>query len=305
MELYKRASAVASINFRCWMKDARVRFLFLCIGCYVLMKLWPLTSYGLQEGRKMTPCLLPLLFKSDGISINHAKSVLHIGMILLLCNAPFLYPTTPYMVLRSRRGAWWLGECLYIIEAALIYVLFLMLISSLAALPVATWKPEWGSALRDQSIGTQTQSAVEISVTYGVYMSMGKIGYYLHPFKTQLYTFITCWASFSVLGLLMYLISLLQKRAAMGMAVAGFLVFLDPIIYSVNVMKTDKSWIDLLSPVCWTDAGLLKDISSHNFLSIPVVAGMYLLWLVLLLVGIRAVSHRITIEIAGDQLQGE
>jgi len=304
MELYKRASVVAAINLRSWLKDIRVRFLFVCIGCYVIVKLFPFASYGFQAGKKLTPWLLPMLFKSDTISINLAKSVLHIGMVLLLCNAPFLYPTTPYIVLRSRRNAWWIGECLYIIEAALIYVLFLSAVCFLVALPVITFAPDWGDALRDLVIGTKEMTADEIRWGYGIFNIPGKFTYYLAPLRTQIYTFLASWASFSILGLLMYLVSLIQKRATIGIVFAGVLIFADPLIYSANYMNRDKIWIDLLSPVCWTDAGLLKDVSARNFLSVPLVVGMYLLLIAVLCAGICIISRRIPIEIADHEQQG-
>jgi len=299
MDLYKRASAVAMLNLCSWLKDNRVRFLFLCIGCYVTVKLWPLTSYCMQAEKTMTPWLLPILFKSDSVSINLMKTILHIGMLLLFCNAPFLFPATPYIVLRSNRSGWWIGECLYIIEAALIYTVFLAVIALGIAMPVISFEPDWGTGLRELMIGNMEQSAEEIRTTYKLYITPGKMGYYLDPLKTQIYTFLTSWASFSVLGLLMYLISLLQRRATIGMIVGGILIFLDPVIYSVNVMRKEKLWIDLLSPVCWTDAGLLKDIHINNFLTIAIVAGMYVLLIVLLCIGIAMVSRRVIIEATG------
>jgi len=207
--------------------------------------------------------------------------------------------------MRSRRSAWWMGECLYIIEAALLYVLFLTVVSFLTAVPVISFEPDWGDALRDLVIGTREQSAEDIRWGYGIYNTPGRFAYYLDPLKTQIYTFLTSWASFSVLGLLMYLISLIHKRASLGMASAGILIFLDPVIYSINSMKTKKSWIDLLSPVCWTDAGLLKAVNKENFLDTAMVAGMYIFFLIVLLVAISVVSKNVMIEIVGDQLRGE
>jgi len=305
MDLCKSACAVAAINLRSWLKDTRIKFLFLCIGCYVIGCLWPLVSYGLQEDCTMTPWLLPVLFKSDLISVNLTKTILHIGMVLMLCNAPFLFPTTPYIVLRSRRKAWWMGECIYIIGAALIYVLFIAIVSFLTAVPVISFAPDWGDAIRNPIIGDMERFPEEIRQTYELYNIPGIFVHYLEPFKTQIYCFLASWASFSVLGLLMYLVSLIQKKSTIGIVMAGFLIFADPVIYSINGMRPEKSWIDLLSPVCWTDAGLLKDVSRKNFMSLPLAAALYIILIVLLITGIALISKNISIEIAGDQVRGE
>ena len=100
MGLFKRSMAVTSINFNCWRQDFRVKFILLFTALIVFNTLKPVLQYGLDNGAVSTPLLLPLLFGSTEISIGTPKMYFHIGLILLLCDAPFYYPITPYAIMR-------------------------------------------------------------------------------------------------------------------------------------------------------------------------------------------------------------
>ena len=52
---------------------------------------------------------------------------------------------------------------------------------------------------------------------------------YLYPSGATLYTFLTAWASFTLLGMILYLVSLISKNILWGLAVSGIIVFLDPL----------------------------------------------------------------------------
>ena len=112
MGLFKRSIAVTSINFNCWRQDFRVKFILLFTALIVFNTLKPVLQYGLDNGAVSTPLLLPLLFGSTEISIGTPKICFHVGLILLLCDAPFYYPITPYAIMRSKRSGWCIGICI-------------------------------------------------------------------------------------------------------------------------------------------------------------------------------------------------
>lgn len=298
MDFCKRTAAVAAINLRYWLKDIRVRFLFLCIAVLTVHYMKPFTAYGMASGETCTPWLLPYLFCSGGISMNLKKTVFHIGLLLLLCNAPFLYQTAPYMILRSRRNAWWAGECLYIITAALIYIAFITVVSFLTVLPVVSFGEDWGDVVRSFTMGNGEMTGIKLGLMYNLYNVPTGVFRYLKPLESHIYTFFAAWGSFSILGLLMYVMSLIGKHAIWGMAASAVFVFLDPIL-TKNSWRFGY-WVEALSPVCWTDPGLLKDLNVQRFLTVPFVAVMILVLIALLCVVIWQVSRRITIEVVGE-----
>ena len=82
-------------------RTLEIKFILLFTALIVFNTLKPVLQYGLDNGAVSTPLLLPLLFGSTEISIGTPKMYFHIGLILLLCDAPFYYPITPYAIMRS------------------------------------------------------------------------------------------------------------------------------------------------------------------------------------------------------------
>ena len=130
MGLFKRSMAVTSINFNCWRRDFRVKFILLFTALIVFNTLKPVLQYGLDNGVVSTPLLLPLLFGSTEISIGTPKMYFHIGLILLLCDAPFYYPITPYAIMRSKRSGWCIGTCLHSSSFTCLYRIYYSLCST-------------------------------------------------------------------------------------------------------------------------------------------------------------------------------
>lgn len=297
MGLFKSAAAVASINFRRWLKDIKVRIVFIFIAVLVYFYLSPYTSYGLASGHSCSPCVLPLLFQSGNMSVNLPKTLLHVGMLLLLCDAPFFSPVSPYMILRSKRRGWWLGECFYIVGAALVYTLFITLVSVLVLLPIAEWSNDWGSLEYEIVFGDGVRSGLEVAIEQRMQIApLGDIIRYLYPIGTQLYVFAAIWMSFSVLGLLMYTVSLLKRSMVLGMCTAGILIFLDPLLVRL-AMGAEGYWIELFSPVCWTSIDQFQEANRFLFMNIPLAMILYIVLIVLLFIAAWRVSRKAVIEV--------
>lgn len=236
--------------------------------------------YGLDTGEKAPVFMLSMLFNSPSISIKAPKILFHTGLLCLLCDAPFFSSSKPYLILRSKRAAWCTGECLYVICVAFLYISFITVVSSLLVIPVCTFRDSFSGIMTDMELGTGALSVAEISVRYPHVPFPNLVIQYLYPSGAQLYTFLSVWMSFSILGLLMYLVSLLKKSAVFGLACAGVFVFLDPILVWAAWPK--KYWLLAFSPVCWTSIGQLDILGTNHFISIPFVAVTGAILLILL-----------------------
>lgn len=296
MGVFKSAVKIASINFYRWKRDLRIWFVLLFTVLLIDYYLRGIVRYGLESGRTVTICMLPSLFISTIISVNAPKMIFHIGMLLILCDAPFFHPVTPYAVLRSRRTSWWMGECLYIIAAAFFYMLFITLVSSLYVLPVAAFENDWGSLLNSLVFGTEEQTALEVKLSIDYAMAyQSEAVRYLYPFASQLYTFMTGWATFSFLGMLVYVVSLVKRNAALGIGVASVFIFLEP---AVNWMAGSRyNWMYAFSPVSWNTVEFLNVVGRDRPVSIPFVAVMYPLLIVILLAVSWRMSKKAVIEL--------
>jgi len=295
MVLFKSILGVAAINFARWLKDKRVRFVFVFIAYMVWMYIWPFTRYGMKIDGTISGWLLPVMFQAYNISIGVSKVILHLGMLLLLCDAPFFSPIMPYMLLRSRRNGWWMGACLYSIAAACVYALFLMLLSMLLVLPVIRFDNEWGSVMNELAFGIKDKPGMDIAIVNEIrIVPRPSIIRYLYPIGAQLYTFVAIWCSFSFLGLLMYLVSLITQNILMGIGIAGVFVFLDPFVIWLTEDES-RRWMELLSPVSWTSVERMQSVSRFNLMSIPMALGLYLIIIAVLCIAIWRYSRRVMI----------
>ena len=125
---------------------------------------------------------------------------------------------------------------------------------------------------------------------------------YLYPSGATLYTFLTAWASFTLLGMILYLVSLISKNILWGLAVTGIIVFLDPILTWFTFPK--KFWLQYFSPVCWTSVESLDSVQPYRALNIPTISALYVILLSVSFVAIYYQSKRIMItDLQGNNEQ--
>lgn len=295
MEIFRGIIAVSYCNISRWKKDYRVWLILIFTALLIVEYLKGYTIYGIAEGKKMTFCMLPILFQTCDISLRAPKVLWHIGYILLLCDAPFLNSNALYVIMRSGRKKWWIGECLYIFEIAFLYMGFITIVSSALAIPVISFENDWGDVLVDFINGTDTKTVEELLYSY--HLGLGepeRAISMLYPFACEAYTFFTGIASFSILGLLLYLVNLVQKNIVWGIGTACMIVFLDPIL--TYLAKPANYWLQAFSPVCWTSVECINLLGTRFFISIPFVTAASLIVISVLLIFIALFSKKMIIE---------
>lgn len=296
MGIFRGAWAIVSINFHKWKRDYRVWLIFAFTAVIIVDYLSGYTDYAVAENRSLTGYFLPVLYLPSEISVRAPKILWHVGFILLLCNAPFMYPVSSYAILRARRTGWWIGECTYVILAALIFMTFITLVSILVAAPAMPLASDWGETFRDFVFGTSTQTVQELLEHSALSIKVPqKTIMYLNPVSCQIYTFFTGWAAFVVLGLLLYLINLLQNNTVLGLGITAVFILLDPIL--TMLAPQYGYWLQVFSPVCWTSVDNLHNLRSDYFVSIPFVAAAYPILIIVLLSLIAWRSKKVRIEV--------
>ena len=295
MDTFKALKAIVWADLSRWRHDIRVRFVLVFTILLLVWFLKPLTAYSLDVGRKTTIFILPILFNSSTVAVGSPNILLHIGLLLLLCDAPFFYPGKAYMILRSGRRDWCLAECLYIVTVSLLYISLIAVVSFFIVLPAASFRDSWAGTVRDMVFGSETMTAPEINIAYPHIPFPDAAIRYLKPSFAALYTFLTAWGAFSILGLLMYLVSLVSGKMLYGLTVSSILVFMDPIL--VWYAWPRRYWMLAFSPVSWTSAGQLDIIQPDHFISVPYVAAVSIGLLVVLCFIICRSGKRIIIGI--------
>lgn len=294
MDFCKAVLAVAGANFERIKKDARVWFIFAFTALLIHYYLRPVINFGLDTGTKAPIYSMELLFCSATISVKAPKILFYIGMLCLLCDAPFFYPLKSYVIMRSKRLAWCLGDCVYVVGLSFLYAAFILVVSSLMMLPIGTIRDSFSGALTDMVLGTGKMLIGEIATLYPSASFSKEMIQYLYPSGAMMYTFVSVWISFSILGLLMYWISLLRKNAVVGMVISGVFVFLDPIL--VWASWPNSYWLLAFSPVSWTSVEQLDILSASHFISIRFVAISDAALLILLFILVFQTAKHVSIN---------
>lgn len=280
METFKAAVVIARQNLAEWRKNDRILVLLILTAMLICIYIGKLPVYALTHNEKNTLFLMPLLF-TEAINANGLlKVLLFFGTILLFCNAPFLDEHKYFLILRSRRSGWWMGEVLYVIAGSFAYVLEIFLISILLALPAASIGQGWGESVMtafDASLETYLQIFTGISLPPELIMNVT-------PEIAIWYTFFVSWLVMVLLGLLIYCINLYSGKSWPGVAVAVFLVVLDPVLQYTQT--TYNAFDLLLSPVSWSSIENLQKYSGIGMLTVPyvILAGWGLAALLILLI---------------------
>ena len=118
MEIYRTACLVAKSNFMRWKKDGRILLTFLLMIVLMIRYFSGLSSFGIKYHTKITPFLLSVVFADCDITNGLLKILVCFGWVCLLCDVPVRDPFLTYIVLRSGRKGWWLGENIYICASA-------------------------------------------------------------------------------------------------------------------------------------------------------------------------------------------
>ena len=294
----RAAVTVFRVNILHSVRDIRWIFLFFVMIVIIVRYVSPYVSYGLSRHERCTWCLLPLLMRTAPNAMNNSRVVLHAGMILLLCDAPFFREITPYAVLRSKRNGWWKGECLYIFGASLIYTGFIVFVSSVITLPVISFENSWKGVVQDFLYGSDQYTSAQLNSSAPHYAVDELVVRYIYPYSAQLYLFTACFASFSVLGLIMYLFALKWKNSRLGIAAAFFIVLLDPVV-NYN-MGSYTYWLAAFSPVSWCSVDRLDLLREEYFLSPLFTACAYTSLIAVLVFLIRRVSIRSEVDLVRE-----
>lgn len=142
MKLLRQALAVAGYNFRQWHKNPRVfiTFALAFILCFLLSDKIVAFAEKYENTTQILEAFIWTFGDSDSILLT---SLL---LVFLFADMPFLSSGTPFYLHRTTRGIWLLGQAIYISAASLIYLVFILLSTSVVCMQNAFPGNIWSTA---------------------------------------------------------------------------------------------------------------------------------------------------------------
>lgn len=217
--MVKKVFCIALYSIRQWINNPRIICLFILMSVFVWNDFEVIGDLTVRTGIKTNPLIFPF-FSSDPVK----QLILLAGIVFLFSDAPFINKNQPYIIIRSKRIPWVLGQILYIIMASAVYFLFLMLVSIVVLLPYMTFATkEWGKIIQTMA---QTDAGIQINLQFGITKEI--ITFY-SPLEAFGLSFLLNWGVACFLGLLLFVINLKLNRM-FGLIAGGVILFFDLLV---------------------------------------------------------------------------
>lgn len=248
-------------NIRKWASNNRIK---MCLALAVLFVYSYTNGIGILSmnmGEKVSPWLFPFLF-----SFRYMKIVFMAPIVFIFCDAPFIDANQTYIMLRTKRSTWCVGQILYIFAGSFLYAAILFLSTIVFHIGHMEWNSGWGNVLG--AAGT-TSILSGLNLNYTTISISSRIIRYFTPLQAMIYSFIIMWLSFVFIGLLIYVLNVVTKTKLVGVLVASFLVVLTAVVDGFPYL----AW---LSPITWNSLNCIDVGGMTLYPSIVYVLGMYI-----------------------------
>lgn len=226
----------AHLNFKKWAVEPKIYVVFL-VSALMMVWAWEgVTRYSLQVDVPVTPWGLAFSYS------NTAMTVL-IGCLLLLfyCNAPFADGHTPFVVIRTGRRNWILGQVVYIIESSFVYMVFNVVCMLLILSPSLSFSGDWGSVLKALANHPENYDG-------HIYLSSWAQAQYSGPMY-GLIGALFLWLVPCFVGMVALFFNVISGRS-LGVAVGGVFIFLSYFVFYVGSIFFGEG-IYWISPFTW------------------------------------------------------
>ena len=237
MQTVKIIYGIILQNFRKWRNDYRVYM----IAIVVFMLVWSfwsdLNAVCSSLDLKPSPWVFPFLYTQY-----YTKVLYTIPLIFLFCNAPFKDKNYMFVIVRSGRIRWAIGEILYIVATSGIYYIYIFLLSLILRIGHFSFCTDWGEALITISHTRATSILGEIRIEVpNIIIDC------FSPFQAIWFTFLMSWLCGIFLGLIIFFFNLITRQPFIGTVIASIF----PIIsYLVSIGEKMGRFMKF-SPVSW------------------------------------------------------
>ncbi|MBQ9082465.1 MAG: hypothetical protein IJY28_03075 [Clostridia bacterium] len=151
MDKAKRVLFCANVNFLKWRRNFNVILLFILWFVWSTEHIRPVAQYCQDNGYVISPWVLPFQISNVNTILVYVFT-----LIVLFANAPFCDFSSPFVMIRTGKAAWFRGQLLYIVGAGFVLTLFTYASALVTLAPCLGFSMNWGGVL----IGLAEQPAL-------------------------------------------------------------------------------------------------------------------------------------------------
>lgn len=209
----------------------------ICILVLVSVYIWSNFSFVSETVKLLDTRINPLIFPFFCDDF-FARIVLGLSLAFLYSDAPFINKNQPYVIIRSKRTAWAIGQIFHVIIFSAIYFLILNLVAFIVLMPDATLSTDgWGKVVN-------TLAQTDLTYQFGSISFPYKITTLYSPIEAFVMNFLLNWGMACFMGLMMFVLNL-HFGKMIGTISAIIVVAFDLLVY--NYLGGIFWWISPLS----------------------------------------------------------
>lgn len=274
-------------NLRKWLGNSRIYIAFVIVFLFTLIYTKGLWLVADNVGEKLSIYIFPFL-----TTYRYMKIIYLFPLLLLFCDAPFVDANQQFVMIRSSRLSWGIGQMLYIICGSFFYALFMLLSSIVVNIGHIQMGASWGKSL---ILAGTTNICSILGIQYDTVQISSIIVKYYTPAQAMLWSFLFLWMICIILGLIIYDFNILFQSNIVGLFVAGFLILFTAVVDGI------QQWI-WYSPVSWSSLNNIDVAKTTSLPGIYFVLFVYIGAILALLIAgaVLSRSRRFTFEIKNN-----
>lgn len=196
--------------------------------------------------------------------------------MLLYCDAPFANEHTSFVVIRTGRRNWMIGQLLYIVTSSFLYTLFHILCSVLVLLPYITLTVDWGEVMWTIPKNSEAFYNMGISVSFYPHEEILAA---ISPLQAMLVSALLFWLGTMFLGVVILFFNSVVRKTS-GLVAAGLLSVLSYFTAYLGTL-TIGGWLYYISPVSWSS---ISNVDLYNVGTVPTLPYVVSAYLILTLI---------------------
>ena len=274
-------------NLRKWLGNSRIYIAFVIVFLFTLIYTKGLWLVADNVGEKLSIYIFPFL-----TTYRYMKIIYLFPLLLLFCDAPFADANQQFVMIRSSRLSWGIGQMLYIISGSFFYALFMLLSSIVVNIGHIQMGTSWGKSL---ILAGTTNICSVLGIQYDTVQISSIIVKYYTPAQAMLWSFLFLWMICIILGLIIYDFNILFQSNIVGLFAAGFLILFTAVVDGIQQLI----WY---SPVSWSSLNNIDVAKTTSLPGIYFVLFVYIGAILALLVAgaVLSRSRRFTFEIKNN-----
>jgi hypothetical protein len=249
----KKILLCARVNFKKWLITPRMYVILAIIIVFEYYTFSDVSKISAYLGVNSTPWVFPFFLTNPTMFI-----IIGSLTTLLYCNAPFADKHMPFLIIRTGRRNWIIGQLLYIYLSSFMYTCCYLLLSIIMLVPRIQLSTDWGSLLHTTS--TAYADILERTGAKIAFMPHSQLLDLFTPLQATALSFFLLWLVTAFIGVLICCFNIVIGKMS-GITMAG--IFTSIAYFSAYLGAFSIGlWIYYLSPISWSSLSFLDVINS-------------------------------------------